>query len=201
MKHLPPIANHYLASIGFQPVQMEQLSHYEALIRQWQKAINLIANSTLEQIWTRHLLDSAQLWTLIQQLPGDKRLIDLGSGGGLPGIVLAIAGAEVTMIESDARKGIFLRETARELGLSHVTVITDRVEKIKNIAAPFVTARALAPLKQLVEWSAPFLQPQGTMIFLKGQEWQNEVNTLDTSYKISTYPSITDPKAQIIMLR
>lgn len=191
-----------LSNMGFSNAQIEQLSAYEALIQQWQKAINLVAPSTLNDVWGRHILDSAQIWPIIRELGLPTRIIDLGSGGGLPGIVLAIAGVEhITMIESDTRKGIFLRETARELGLTNVTVITGRIEKISGQNAPIITARALAPLKQLTEWSKPLLEPNGAMVFMKGQDFRAEINELNGQFDAQTIDSITDNKAKIVILK
>lgn len=190
-----------LVTLGFNDAQIALLARYEALIVQWQKAINLVSPSTLNDIPRRHILDSAQLWPVIQKLqPENPTLIDLGSGGGLPGIVLAIAGADVTMVESDQRKCIFLRETARELGLKNVTVITERIEKVSAVSAPIITARALASLSQLVEWARPLVQENGHMVFLKGQDWKSELQALEGSYTSETIPSITDKDARIVVL-
>lgn len=188
--------------LGFTPEQYGKLEKYAALIKQWQKAINLVSPSTLPQLWERHLLDSAQMWPILKELSPNPEIIDLGSGGGLPGIVLAIAGAKVTMIESDTRKCIFLRETARELGLTDVTVITDRIEKPQTVTAPIITARALASLKQLVEWSQPLLQENGHMVFMKGADATSELSELDEEFqkKARLVDSITGENAKIVIL-
>src|SRR5262249_36211932 len=150
-----------------------KLKKYVDLIRQWNKAINLVAPSTLDDIWNRHILDSVQLFAHIGRGP----VIDLGSGGGLPGLVLAMLGAaqniQVTLIESDTRKCVFLAEAARTVGLEvsrgtqrlelgstqaqrgSVCIINDRIESVAGVTAPVITARALAPLKTLVEWASP----------------------------------------------
>lgn len=191
-----------LGKMGFSPAQTAQLAAYEALIRQWQKAINLISPSTLPQLWERHLLDSAQMWPALQGLGLPLKVVDLGSGGGLPGIVLGIADVEqITMVESDTRKGIFLRETAREIGLTNVTVRTERIEKTTALQAPIVTARALASLEQLAAWSEPLLAPGGAMVFMKGQDWQAELDALKGRYDYQVIDSITENKAKIIILR
>lgn len=203
---IPKDVRQKLETCGLSEAQIEKCQAFEALIRQWQKAINLVSPSTLPHIIERHILDSAQLWPILTELTPngqDVKLIDLGSGGGLPGIVLAIAGAHVTMIESDTRKSIFLRETARELGLTHVTVINARIEQVTEpIQAPFVTARALASLKRLVDWAAPFLAPQGHMVFMKGVDVSNEMKYLepDMHKRAVLHPSITDLLARIVVL-
>jgi 16S rRNA (guanine527-N7)-methyltransferase len=192
----------FIDQCAFTKAQVQQLHAYGLLIEQWQKAINLVSPSTLPQLWERHLLDSAQLWPVLKTLQDNPVIVDLGSGGGLPGIVMAIAGATVTMVESDTRKCIFLRETARELGLKNVTVITQRIEKTTGVKAPLVTARALASLKQLIEWSKPLLQENGHMVFLKGEDAVSEIAELSPEYqgKARLIDSLTDPKAKIIIL-
>lgn len=192
-----------MADLGFSAEALEKLQHYAGMIATWNKAINLVAPSTLNDLWERHLLDSAQLWPIIAALP-DQRIIDLGSGGGLPGLVVAMAGAaEVTMVESDARKCVFLREVSRETKLSNVQIVNERIEKPKTITAPIITARALAPLKQLILWSTPLLSENGTMVFLKGADVEREMEDLSPEIvnKITLKPSITDKNARIVVIR
>lgn len=208
MSVLTPDIRRKIEACGFSAHQIEQLTRYEALIRKWQKAINLISPATLPHIWERHILDSAQLWPIIRDLNEKSgqvtapEIVDLGSGGGLPGLVLAVAGAKVTMVESDLRKCIFLRETAREIGLNDVTVITERIEKLDNVSAPIVTARALASLEQLVTWSKPYAQQGGHMVFLKGANLDDEMKPLDKAMqnKAIFQNSITDSDARIVVL-
>ncbi len=196
------LQSRFMDQCGFTKAQVQQLHAYGLLIEQWQKAINLVSPTTIPHLWERHLLDSAQLWPILKKLQDNPVLIDLGSGGGLPGIVMAIAGAQVTMIESDKRKCIFLKETARELGLKNVTVITERIEKAPAIKAPIITARALASLKQLVEWASPLLEEKGHMVFLKGEDVTSELAELSSELqaKAQLFDSLTDPKARIIIL-
>jgi 16S rRNA (guanine527-N7)-methyltransferase len=191
-----------LLDCGFSQPQIHQLHVYGSLIHQWNKAINLVAPSTLPQLWERHLLDSAQLWKIIKDVNANPVITDLGSGGGLPGIVLAIAGATVTMIESDKRKCVFLREVSRETKLQDVTIINERIEKAAPPKADFVTARALAPLGQLIEWAKPLLNENGRMLFLKGADVQSEINALplEIKQKIQLFPSLTDKDARIVLL-
>lgn len=195
---MDPRISRPLIDLGASPQAIEKLEKYAYLIEKWQKAINLVAPSTLGDLWGRHILDSAQLWP---KVAGKGPIIDLGSGGGLPGIVLSILGAEaITMIESDTRKGVFLRETARELSLSGVTVVTDRIENPRGITAPVITARALAPLKTLVKWASPMLAPGGRMVFPKGESWEEELSELDGAFHVEQHPSLTDPEARILIL-
>jgi 16S rRNA (guanine527-N7)-methyltransferase len=215
----PRIVEKFL-NCGFTQSQIQQLHVYGSLIHQWNKAINLVAPSTLPQLWERHLLDSAQLWKIISSLCYSERreesvqdpsslpsvgmtsIVDLGSGGGLPGIVLAIAGATVTMVESDKRKCIFLQEVSRETKLANVTIINERIEKATPAKADFVTARALAPLGQLIEWATPLIKEDGRMLFLKGADVQSEINILPLGIKqkIQLFPSITDKDARIVLI-
>lgn len=186
---------------------IEKLEIYVKMLLEWQSAINLVAPSTLPQIWERHILDSAQIWPLIVRDGTNSRIIDLGSGGGLPAIVLAILGAEhVTMIESDLRKSVFLREVSRETNLTNVTILNKRCEQVDGVKAPIVTARAVASLLQLVGWAKPFLEKDGLMIFPKGQDYQSEIDELSEEFEeelvgnIETIQSITDENAKIVLI-
>jgi 16S rRNA (guanine527-N7)-methyltransferase len=189
-----------LATLGASSQAIEKLTHYADMIRQWNKAINLVAPSTVKDLWERHFLDSAQLFPHVK----GGSLIDLGSGGGLPGLVLAMMAPDqdVTLIESDQRKCVFLREVSRETKLSNVTVVNQRIEQAVVNKADFVTARALAPLSQLIDWGLPLLKPGGKMAFLKGQDASNEVATLATEWhkKVTLVDSLTDPKARIVLI-
>ena len=196
---------------------LERLETYEALLRQWQKTINLVAPSTLGDIWHRHFADSAQLLTLAP--PGAKRWLDLGSGAGFPGLVLAILLAErgigpVTLIESDTRKAAFLAEVARRTGVP-VDIRGTRIEKTAtqaNVASretddaaawDVVTARALAPLPRLLELVAPFFANATIGLFLKGREAEVEVEAAQQSWDFAfdLHPSLTDDSGRIIVIR
>lgn len=197
-----------LAFCGASAEAMTKLQKYVELIQQWNKAINLISPSTLGSIWERHILDSAQLWPIISQHSATStRIIDLGSGGGLPALVLAMMGADhVTMVESDRRKCIFLQEVSRETCLTNVTIINERIESVSGIKAPVVTARALASLLQLASWAAPFVEEKGVMVFPKGQDWHDEVGGLTEHFdddfvgRIDRFQSITDDSARIVLI-
>jgi 16S rRNA (guanine527-N7)-methyltransferase len=194
----------FISRSGAVDTAHDALKTYVSLIAQWNKAINLVAPSTLGDIWDRHILDSAQLFPIITQYaPPDKsRIIDLGSGGGLPGLVLAAMGAaHVTMVESDTRKCVFLTEAARHMGLKNVTIINERIEKERKISAPLITARALAPLKTLVEWAVPMLDVGGFMIFPKGENWAAEIAELPPSFHVEQHDSMTDKNAKILVIQ
>src|SRR5580700_2125505 len=158
------------------PVSRETLARLEAyadLLTRWSARINLIGRDTLPDLWRRHILDSAQLRRLI---PNSARsLIDLGSGAGLPGLVLAILGVPgVELVEADSRKCAFLREAAR-VTAAPVTIHNARAEAIRPRPVEIVTARALAPLDRLLALAAPFLGPQSLCLFLKGARAEEEL--------------------------
>lgn len=185
---------------------MARLTDYESSLQKWQKAINLVAKSTLETAWSRHFLDSYQLATLV---PEDARLcVDLGSGGGFPGLVLAILfadrpGFQMHLVESDQRKGAFLREVARKTG-APATVHTARIEKVGASGvlgtADLVSARACAPLDRLFDWSEPFFGPGTVGLFPKGTNVQGELTDAQKSWTF-TYeklPSLVQADSTIL---
>lgn len=179
---------------------IERLTLYLELLRQWQRAINLVGASTLADPWRRHLLDSAQLF---RHLPPDcRRLADLGSGAGLPGLVLAAMGVpEVHLIEADRRKAQFLREVARRLELDQVTVHAARIETV-DLAVDVVTARALAPLVNLVPLARPLLRPGGRLVLLKGRQVDAELTAFGDAgrMRVELYPSLADPEGRVLVV-
>ena len=187
---------------------IERLKTYEALLKQWQKTINLVAPSTLAEIWHRHFADSAQLLVLA---PAAEHWLDLGSGAGFPGLVLAILLKErgrgrVTLIESDTRKAAFLAEVARRTGVA-VDIQGTRIEKSATQAklglVDVVTARALAPLPRLLELSAPFFSGPTIGLFLKGREAETEVEAAKKlwNFEAELKPSLTDNSGRIVVIR
>ncbi len=177
---------------------LDRLAAYEATLRKWQPKINLVGSSTLPDSWRRHFLDSAQLFPLIPE--SARVLVDLGSGAGFPGLVLAIMGVpEVHMIESDARKCAFLREAARAAD-TRVTVHNKRIEAVPPIAADVVSARALAPLSDLLSWAHPFIGNRGVGIFPKGQNVEEELTDTTKYWMMRTerFDSRTDPTGTIL---
>jgi 16S rRNA (guanine527-N7)-methyltransferase len=156
-----------------------RLDRYIALLREWQAKTNLVALSTLPNLWTRHIADSLQL---VDLAPAAKRWADLGSGGGFPGIVLACAmagtpGASVHLVERIAKKAAFLREAIRVTtspGVVHLAEIGDNVDRITG-PVDCVTARALAPLHQLIGFAEPLMRLGAKALFLKGQDVEAEL--------------------------
>lgn len=178
------------------------------LLRKWQKTINLVAPATLTEVWSRHIADSLQL---INHVAADSvRWVDLGSGGGFPGLVIASAlaerpGADVHLVESDTRKSAFLREVARVANLP-VTVHAQRIEQVAQTLAPgtkVVSARALAPLPKLLELAEPFLSAGALGVFPKGRDAERELTearkgwTLDCDLRAS----ISDREARVLLVR
>ncbi|WP_431856869.1 16S rRNA (guanine(527)-N(7))-methyltransferase RsmG [Azospirillum sp.] len=193
-------AEGFRKATGVSRETLERLTVYEALLRKWQKTINLVGPKTLDDAWNRHFLDSAQLHPLLPE--STRVLVDLGSGAGFPGLVLAILGVpEVHLIESDVRKGAFLREAARATG-APVTVHSKRIEAVQGLQADALTARALAPLADLLDWGARFLTADGVALFLKGQNVEDELTDSTKYWKMRTerFDSVTDPSGSILRL-
>jgi 16S rRNA (guanine527-N7)-methyltransferase len=152
---------------------LARLTRYLELLGRWQRAINLVGASTLADPWRRHILDCAQL---APHVPGTAQtVLDLGSGAGLPGLVLALLGVPgVHLMESDQRKAQFLREAAR-ITQAPVTIHASRIEQMEAFRADVITARALAPLPRLLGLASPFLGPHSLCLFLKGENAAHEL--------------------------
>ena len=187
-------------------VSRETRDRLETLVNtliRWQKAINLVGRATIEDVWVRHVLDSAQLKVLIPE--GARTLTDLGSGGGFPGLVVAAMrpDLDVTLIESDARKAAFLGEASRRMGLEKLPkIVVGRVETVAPAKADVVTARALAPLGQLLEWADRHRTDTAICLFHKGKGWQAELTEAMKDWDIPRQPftSVTDLDAVILRI-
>ena len=170
----------------------EKLAHYAHMLETWQKKINLVSTPTIAHLWRRHILDSAQI---IRLLDSQNRLtiMDVGSGAGFPGLVLAILGAgQLQLVESDQRKSVFLQTVIRELGLS-ATVVNHRIESLPACQPDVITARALAPLPKLMQLIDAQIHPGLTCLFLKGAKVEEELTNFQT-YSTMTphlYPSLS----------
>lgn len=191
----------FQAVTGVSRETLDRLRLYADLLTKWQKRINLVGPATVPDLWRRHMLDSAQVFP---HLPaGTPRLIDLGSGAGFPGLVLAILGVpEVHLIESDQRKGVFLREVARQTE-APVTVHTARIEAVQGLKAPVITARALAALPKLLEWATPLMEEGGQCLFLKGQNLDEELTAAREIWIFDEdrFPSQSDSSGVLLRLR
>ena len=199
MKH-PLDAAAFAEAVAADPEQMERLHTYLALLRRWQSRINLVGPKTLEDPWRRHFLDSAQLLPLIP--PAVNRLVDLGSGAGFPGLVLAIlSGVPVTLVEADQRKCAFLIEAARATATT-VEVLPARIESLAPADADVVTARALAPLAGLIGYAVNWLAPNGICLFLKGRSAADELTDAQKNWKmqVSSLLSRSDDAAMILRI-
>ncbi len=201
MPETPLSRDGFAAITGVSRETLERLTRYLELLRRWQRAINLVGQETLRDPWRRHMLDSAQLF---EHLPATCRnLVDLGSGAGFPGLVLAIMGVpEVHLIESDRRKAQFLREVARATRTA-VTIHRQRIEDMPGWPADLVTARALAPLPRLLDLVERFLAADSVCLFLKGRSVHDELTATVESWhmEVEALPSRTDPEGVILKLR
>lgn len=178
----------------------EKLAVYDRQLMKWQKAINLIGPATIDDRLNRHFVDSVQLIKFLPSL--DICVADLGSGAGFPGMVLAILGArEVHLVESDIRKATFLREVSRETK-TPVTIHDKRVEDCRIEGLDLITARALAPLRDLVGYQVQ-LAPAASCLFLKGAQAAEEVEKAKKrwSFDLETFDSLTDPDARILRIK
>jgi len=181
----------------------EKLQIYVRLLLTWQKRINLIGPATEADIWSRHIADSLQLLALL--LPNTKAVADLGSGAGLPGLVLAISGnISVYLVESQGKKAAFLREAIRQTR-TRAEVCQSRIEAIEpaELNVQVVTARALAPLHELLELSAPFLTQGAIGLFHKGQDVDAELTEAAKYWTITArkIPSLVDPRGVILEVK
>lgn len=168
---------------------MERLEVHHALLLQWQKTINLVAPSTIESAWARHFVDSAQLFELAPVAA--VYWLDLGSGGGFPGLVVAAMAAEsrpnlkVTLVESDIRKCGFMREVARKMDLS-VNILTCRITDIPPQNADVVSARALSSLTALIDHASQHAAPGACLLFPKGSSHKAELETVPHDWQTSS---------------
>lgn len=183
---------------------LDRLKVYADLLLTWNKKINLVGKSTVDEVWRRHMLDSAQLfprfYPRFNSIP--FKLLDMGSGAGFPGLVLAIMGApEVHLIEVDQRKATFLREAARVTG-APVTVHAKRIEDVPAFGVDVLTARALAPLTDLLSWGEKFLAENSLCFFLKGQNVEVELTEAHKRWRLSLdqVPSRTDLRGTVLCI-
>jgi 16S rRNA (guanine527-N7)-methyltransferase len=182
---------------------LARLEDFVALLARWQRAINLVGQATLDRVWVRHVLDSAQLAPLIPSDP--QSLVDLGSGAGFPGLIVSALrpDLDVTLLEADARKAAFLGESARVLGLTRPPrILISRIEAVSGVRADVITARAVAPLGQLLAWAAPCRTDTAICLFHKGKGWQGELTGAMKDWEIpyQSFVSVTDRDAVILRI-
>lgn len=193
------------ADTGVSRETLDKFKTYGDLLIKWQKAKNLVANSTLDDIWRRHFLDSAQMARPIRDVFGDKQLtiMDIGSGAGFPGLVLSTMGVgEAHMVESNGRKCIFMRQVSRETG-ANAQVHNQRIEEISPFPVDIITSRACARIVQLLDWATPFLNPSVEMWLLKGETADEELTEAKAYWNmtVSREKSLSDPSGAILRLR
>ena len=202
---MTPDAAARLGALDVSRETMERLEILAALLKKWNKGINLVSKSTISDLWTRHILDSAQI---AYAAPHNVRhWVDIGSGGGFPGLVIAILAAEtgypqkLTMIESDQRKCAFLRTVLREAGVT-ANVIPQRIEEAPRQHAQVMSARALADLTTLLSFSERHLRTDGHAVLLKGESWRKEVAEARKTWSFTqeVIQSTTKPNAVILKL-
>ncbi|HTW51745.1 MAG TPA: 16S rRNA (guanine(527)-N(7))-methyltransferase RsmG [Stellaceae bacterium] len=194
-------ADGFAAAAGVSRETMERLEAYAALLLTWSARINLVGRATLDDLWRRHFLDSAQLLPLIPA--GSKSLIDLGSGAGFPGLVLAILGMRgVELVEADSRKAAFLREAARVTGAS-VSIRGCRIEAVAPHAADVLTARGCAPLSRLLKLGERFIGPRTICLFPKGTRAEEELTEAGNAWTMTAarHPSRADLGGSILLLQ
>lgn len=186
--------------IHFPPDLLSKLQTYHTLLLKWQKSINLVSNNSLDDSWNRHFIDSAQLARFItRQKP---RIVDIGSGGGFPGLVLAIlVDGEVHLIESDQKKCIFLSEVSRETN-TKVIIHNDRIERSSIAHIDYITSRACSHVSQLLEWTKYLVSHETKCLFLKGKKYSIEIDEAkkDWQFQVNIHPSITDSESAILEL-
>lgn len=182
----------------------EQLLTFERLFHHWNRSINLAASGSIGDFWTRHIVDSAQLWRYRGLA---SSWTDIGSGGGLPGMIVAILasyrGLHVTLVESNHKKAAFLRTAAIELGLA-VSVMPERIEvAVSRLAPDIVSARALAPLSRLLDLSESWLEPgKGRALFPKGRDFQQEIRNARDHWRFDLieHASMVDAVSRVLEL-
>ena len=184
---------------------IEKLENYASLVVKWQKSVNLVANSTIPDLWTRHIWDSAQLAPLVtdqKTANAPLRILDIGSGAGFPGLVLSIlTDAEVHLVESDQKKCIFMNNVIRECGLT-ARIHNVRLETLDDQKADIVTARALASMDKLMVLLDGQLRPGLRCLFLKGRQVQDELAVLNdwANLRWQLHPSLTQQDAFVVDL-
>ncbi len=190
----------YLGTLFVSRETISALERYVQLLLKWNATYNLVGKVTESDIWTRHILDSAQL---LPYVGANEKVLDVGTGAGLPGLVLNILGIKnIHLVESIQKKGQFLAMAARELHLTpHLHV--DRLESIPPFPVDVITARAFASLKQILEWTRNFYKPSGRYLLLKGETWRQEIEEAQQYCRFDwrEYPSLTHPKARLVELK
>lgn len=182
----------------------ELLKKYEMLVCEWQKAVNLVSKKDIPVIWERHILDSAQVYFCISKTA--KSLVDLGSGGGFPGIVIAILNkclcgnlTQIYLIESDNKKCVFLQEVSRILDLN-VKIVNKRIECVNDLKCDVLTSRGLTSVQDLLCYANPFLKSSSEMLFLKGINVIEELKNVKNKIQYTLIPSVINKEGCILKI-
>ncbi len=194
------------------PVSRETIEKYQiyvSLLHKWQKKINLVATTTLPDVWERHIIDSLQIIPICTSLSYEERgdqkdlsMIDFGSGAGFPGMVVAISGGfDVHLMEADTRKTAFLREVARQTE-TKITCHNQRIEAIPPFPVDIITARGFASVDKILQFGAAFSQSSTKYILLKGEKYFDEIKMCQDNWTMiqKTTPSVSDPRGVIVTL-
>ena len=200
----PLSADEACAELNVSRETQERLEIYVDVLKRWQKSINLVSSATLDDVWRRHILDSGQIFRHLS--PAQGQVMDIGSGAGLPGLILAIMGAgsddkPVMLVESDERKCAFLAVIARQCGIK-VKIRNARLEQLDPVFPDTITARAMAPLERLLAWTAQQHHPGLQCLFLKGERVEEEMACLADypHLNVDTSASLTSPEGVILKL-
>lgn len=196
----------HFAALNVSRETFERLEHLADLLRKWNPRINLVSKASLATLWDRHIMDSVQVFEAVEQ--GFAHWLDIGSGGGFPGLVVAILAKEksplsrITMVESDQRKCVFLRTVLRETG-TEATVLAKRIESMPPQQVDVLTARALADLPTLLSFADRHLSAEGTALFPKGVTWKKELKEAQKSWSFDheAIMSKTEPEAVILKIK
>ena len=199
--------NRGLPGLSVSRETLARLDRYAEGLRRWSASLNLVSRSTLDQIWTRHFLDSAQLFNLADDTA--NTWADMGSGAGFPGLVIAAVANEfrpdisISLIESDHRKSIFLEQMTHEMELVNVRVLNKRIEDVALEPVGVLSARALAPLERLLDLSHRFMSSDSIALFPKGRGYAEEVAQARQRWRfdLELLPSLSDTEARILRIR
>ena len=180
------------------------LKQFTEILYRWQKALNLVSENDLKDLWVRHILDSAQVYFYLPE--NAEILVDFGTGGGFPGLVLAILNKclnghlkDIYLLESDIKKSIFLQEVVRELDLS-VHIINQRIEKVKDIKADVITARGFASVEKIIRYAVPFMKKNTILLLHKGENVHQEIQNIQHNFVINLIPSFIQNKGYIVQI-
>ena len=196
----------HIAGLSVSRETLQALQQFEQLVRRWTDAVNLVSKASAADLWNRHIVDSAQVFAFCPQ--DAETWLDMGSGGGFPGLVVAILAREklpalrVSLAESDQRKATFLRQAAQKLGLE-VAVRSARIESLEPAGADVLSARALAALPDLLGYAEQHLRANGVALFQKGARFPEEIAAAkrNWTFEVTPHSSLSEPDAAILEIR